>query len=124
MLNWDIETTDKYENRFKHYEKKNPKVLEAVLNNLDTYQKALALHGNPQKINAGFIHTEPHGVKAIDQKGSKGRLKEARLYIYPDVTKGILYLITIGDKNTQSEDIKFCRNFVKIIRKDKNGQNL
>lgn len=122
MLNCKVETTDNYDIKYKRYAKKNPKVLEAVLNNLDTYQKALARLGNPQKINAGFIHCKyPHGIKSIDQKGSKGSLKETRLYIYPDVATNTLYLITIGDKKTQSKDIKFCSDFVKKLRKGKNG---
>ncbi len=85
MLKWTLETTDKFERVFKRYEKKDPKILEAILVNLDKYLYALEEHGTPQKITAGFIHSEPLGVKAIDQKGGKEKLKETRLYIYSDI---------------------------------------
>ncbi len=117
MLKWKLEIADKYVRVFKRYEKKEPKILKAVLANLDKYFHALEDHVSPQNITAGFIHKEPHGIKAIDQKGGNEKLKETRLYIYPDTTKNTLHLITIGDKKTQSVDIKFCNKYVKDIRK-------
>lgn len=119
MLKWILETTDKYNRTYKRYEKKNPKILKAVLANLDKYFHALEDHGSPQKITAGFIHKEQHGVKAIDQRGGEEKLKETRLYIYPDTTKSTLHLITIGDKKTQSVDIKFCNKYVEKIKERK-----
>ncbi len=119
MLKWALEVTDKYERAYKRFEKKEPKILKAVLSNLDKYFHALEDHGSPQKITAGFIHKEPHGIKAIDQRGSNEKLKETRLYIYPDTTKSTLHLITIGDKKTQSVDIKFCNKYVVKIKERK-----
>jgi hypothetical protein len=71
-------------------------------------------------VRGGFIHDEPDGIKAIDQKGGgqKMKLQQTRLYVYPDITNRILYLLTIGDKGTQRDDINLCREFVrKEIRK-------
>ncbi|MGR3303066.1 MAG: hypothetical protein ACUZ8I_11255 [Candidatus Scalindua sp.] len=119
MLKWKLEITDKYERIFKRYEKKEPKILKAILANLAKYVHALEDHVSPQKITAGFIHKEPCGIKAIDQRGGEEKLKETRLYIYPDTTKSTLHLITIGDKKTQSVDIKFCNKYVKKIKERK-----
>ncbi|NTU73937.1 hypothetical protein HGB07_07325, partial [Candidatus Roizmanbacteria bacterium] len=73
----------------------------------------------------GFIHHEPNGVKAIDQKGAikkgMGKPKEARLYTFPDTDAYILYLITVGDKNSQTTDIRDCTQFVKDLKKNKGG---
>ncbi len=123
MLKWKLEITDKFERAFKRYEKKEPKILKAILSNFDKYAYSLEEHGSPQKITAGFIHNEPHGVKAIDQKGGKEKLKETRLYIYPDTTKNTIHLITIGDKKTQTKDIKFCTKCIKEIKERKEDKN-
>ncbi|MGR3176523.1 MAG: hypothetical protein ACUZ8E_00520 [Candidatus Anammoxibacter sp.] len=121
MKTWKIETTDVYDRKHRRFEKKNPDELRSMLNNLDTYYKSLTSLGHPQKIVASYIHKEPKGVKAIDQKGSKAKLKQTRLYIYPNIETKTLYLMTIGDKKTQRKDIKFCENFVKTLRREKNG---
>ena len=123
MAGWELNFTDKYSRMYKQYEKKSPNELIAVLSNLDFYFSALNNLGDPLLIKAGFIHREPDGIKAIDQKGGKRvkrktKLKQTRLYIYPAMQEKILYLLTIGDKNSQKEDINFCRNFVKQIRRE------
>src|ERR1700720_4571989 len=98
---WKIEPTDKYVRDHRWYSKKRPNELKAVLNNLDTYVKAIQGGTKPLQVNAGFIHIEGQGVIAIDQKGGKGKLAQTRLYVYPDSDREVLYLFTIGDKNTQ-----------------------
>jgi transcriptional regulator with XRE-family HTH domain len=49
--------------------------LEAALDNLDTFHKALVNGARLQDARFGFIHAEPLGVLAVDQKGgwSKSR---------------------------------------------------
>jgi hypothetical protein len=66
---WEIKATDEYEKRLKHYRKKRPRELAAVLNNLDTYYKALSGGTKPKQVTFGFVHAEPSDVIAIDQKG-------------------------------------------------------
>ena len=41
MTEWRIEPTDAYERAHKHYEKKQPQELKAVLDNLDRYFKTV-----------------------------------------------------------------------------------
>ena len=109
---WTIATTSRYERNYKWYEKKRPNELKAVLDNLDTYFKCLNTLGNPLLIKTGFIHHEPKGIKAIDQKGGgqKVKLKQTRLYLYPYCEKNILYLLAIGDKTAQNNDICFMKS--------------
>jgi predicted enzyme involved in methoxymalonyl-ACP biosynthesis len=38
---WTLETTDEYRTRHRTYQKKRPRELQAVLDNLDTYFKSL-----------------------------------------------------------------------------------
>ena len=68
---WVIQRSQFFEARFKRFQKKHPEEAKAVLNNLDTYFKALCVGANPVNIQAGFIHHEPEGIKALDQKGDR-----------------------------------------------------
>jgi hypothetical protein len=71
----------------------------------------------PKPLIYGFLHSEPSGVIAIDQTGGR-KVKATRLYVYPDVETETLYLLTLGDKSTQDDDIQDCRRFVKQIKAD------
>ena len=55
------------------------------------------------------------GILAIDQKGKgKGaKLKPFRLYVFPDERSKILHLVTLGDKDSQEDDIRHCQSFVE-----------
>ncbi len=113
MTDWRIEVTDAYERAHKHYEKKHPAELMAVLDNLDRYFKAVSHGVHPQFVVAGYIHDEGKGVKAIDQRGGgRGKLQQTRLYVYADVTAKVIHLITIGDKQSQKNDVKHASDFV------------
>jgi hypothetical protein len=116
---WTIAKTDEFERRHKWFEKKRPKELAAVLDNLDTFFTALKAGAKPQQIHLGCIHVEPHGVLALDQKGGGKNLAQTRLYVYPDTDREVVTVITVGGKDTQSEDIKLCREFVEQLRKRK-----
>jgi hypothetical protein len=62
------------------------------------------------------MHHEPLGVVAIDQKGGGKSLAQTRLYVYPDTETETLYVITLGDKGSQKDDIATCRAFVNELR--------
>ena len=115
---WNLELTGLYTRKFKKFHKKHSREAIAVLNNLDTYHKTLNRGINPLQIKAGWIHPETQGAVAIDQKGGGKDLLQTRLYIYPDVESGTVYLITIGDKNSQKADIADCRKFINQLRKE------
>src|SRR5438128_2625541 len=102
---WDFEPTDEYGRRMKRLGKDRPRELKAVLDNLDTLQKALREENNPQRLPFGFIHIEPRGVVAIDQKGGGKDLAQTRLYVYLDRDTETIHLITLGDKQSQKRDI-------------------
>jgi hypothetical protein len=116
---WILVKTDEYEKRHKRLEKKRPRELEAVLDNLDTFFTALNAGAKPQQIHMGCIHPEPHGVLALDQKGGGKNLAQTRLYIYPDTETEIVYVITLGDKGTQANDIQLSSEFVAQLRRQK-----
>jgi hypothetical protein len=122
---WEIHESDFFQRKLRQFRKNNKGLDTLLFDNLDTYFNTLKAGLLPINIKAGFIHKEPNGVKAIDQKGPKkpgmGKPKEARLYIFPDPDTNILHLITIGDKNSQQADITDCRDFFKDLKNNKGG---
>jgi len=116
---WQIEPVPQWERDKKWYEKKRPNELAAVLHNLKRYFAQLNASPNPKSFLAGYMHPEPHGVVALDQRGGGGNLQETRLYVYPHEERKVLYIITIGNKDEQASNIQFCTDFVESF--DKNG---
>jgi hypothetical protein len=113
---WTLKPLEEYDKRRKKWPKKYKRESIAVHNNLDTFLKALCRGQKPKDAKFGFIHPEPGGVLAIDQKGGGQSMKETRLYIYPDEESECVFVITLGDKDSQTEDIQTCRDFVKSFR--------
>ena len=113
---WITEPTTQWQKDAKYYERKHPTELAAVLRNLKRYLLLLETAPNPRALQAGFLHPEPKGIIAIDQKGGGGNLQETRLYTYALESKKVIYLITIGNKNEQSGDIELSKHFVESIQ--------
>jgi hypothetical protein len=113
---WTIEPTTQWQKDAKYYQKKHPNELAAVLRNLKRYLLLVESAPNPKAVQAGFLHPEPKGIIAIDQKGGGGNLQETRLYTYADEPRKAIYLITIGNKNEQPGDIELSKNFVESIQ--------
>jgi hypothetical protein len=116
MAVWMIVPTDQYAKDMRHYTKKRPMELAAVLNNLDRYMAMLNAAKNAACIQAGYLHHEQAGVLAVDQKGGGKNLQETRLYTFADWEQKVLYLITIGNKDSQPNDVKLGRDFVSGLK--------
>ena len=115
---WELEPHEEYERRHRKWPKKYKRELLAMLHNLDVFLKALQGGQKPREAKFGFIHVEPCGVLAIDQKGAGAGVKESRLYVYPDEANECVRLITLGDKDSQKEDIQTCTCFIETLRKE------
>ena len=115
MGEWTLIRSDIFARKLKRYYKKHPRETDAVLKNLQTFADALGFGDNPQIFDAGFIHREPKGIVAIGQGGMKGGAKETRLYIYVVEADSVVHLLTIGDKDSQKNDINACKELVKSL---------
>lgn len=121
-MEWTLVPTAKYISRHRAYERRFQRELRAVLTNLESFREALSAGAKVVHVTFGWLHREPMGVKAITEKGGHGKgLKTTRLYVYPDEQAREIHLVTIGDKKTQQDDIKFCNEFVQDLREGKNG---
>lgn len=120
---WGIEKCAGFENQYKKFSRKHENEASAALSNLESYFQVLQVTNNVQVANQQpFVHSEPDGIVAIDQRGasterSRGKLKATRLYVYAAVIQQTLYLLGIGDKDSQKQDLETCRNKVKRINK-------
>jgi len=104
----------------RDFAKSRKREFEAVMVNLNTYLTALKMGTNPLQIKYGFVRPERHGVVAIDQSGAHGKgIVPLRLYIYPDVDTQTLFLLTLGDKRSQKNDISYAHEFVNDLRKER-----
>jgi len=117
---WATKPLPQYEKRCKRWSKKHRQEFTKVHERLNTVLKALNCGANPDRLPFGFIHPEKEGVVAIAAGGS-GKL-ETRLYIYAYVKDSTLYVITLGDKQTQSRDVAHCRDVVQGILKEEQSQ--
>jgi len=112
---WTIQEHDEFKRDYKWYAKKRPRELAAVLDNLNRLKNMLNSSPHSQLIVAGFIHPEPLGIWALDQRGSTGNLQATRLYCYAENSVRNLYLLAIGSKDSQSADISRVTEIVKSI---------
>ncbi len=115
---WKIQPTDRWDRDQRHYVKKHPDELAAVMRNLGRYLDLLKNAKNPMDVRAGFLHPEGNGILAIDQKGSRGNLQETRLYTFADRDNCIVYLIAIGNKDSQQCDLQLSRRFVASLKQE------
>jgi hypothetical protein len=117
---WELRECDDLEKRMKKLVKKHRQEVINVLDNLQSYLTALRQGLLPQQIVGNWVRSEPRGLRALDQTGPKNPKKVLRLYIYPDEDTQTLYALTIGDKDSQSDDIKMCEVFVENLLNTRN----
>jgi hypothetical protein len=110
---WRVEPTTQWDRDAKHYQKKHPNELAAIFRNVGRYLSLLNCATNARSVQAGFLHPEPMGVVAVEQKGGGANLQETRAYTYADEAQKVLYIITIGNKQEQPSDIELSKDFVK-----------
>jgi hypothetical protein len=89
-----------------------------MLENLGTVKQALDDGARTQDLQFGFLHPEPKNLKAVDQGGGCG-LRESRLYFYIIEESELMKLLTIGSKETQSDDIANCTHYIETTIREK-----
>ena len=102
---WVLLPHSTYLRDLRWYTKKRPAELTAVHHNLGRYMILLARSPAARSVQAGFLHPEPYGMVAVDQRGGAGGLQETRLYCYAHSGSRTVHLLGIGDKSSQSADL-------------------
>lgn len=119
---WTMDVSDTFERRHKRAAKDTPRELSNALALLNTYFKALCEGAKPLNLRFSGLHDERRGLYATDQGKGKG-LAQLRLYFYPDTDNRVLWLLTIGDKGSQSRDIQDCRDMVSSLSRQKDKKD-
>ena len=104
--------------KFAKFQKQHPLEYKSLFANLS---KIVGLLDSGHKIggfNVGFFRSEGNEVYRIGQTGVP-HAKESRLYIYPDQSIKTLYILTIGDKDSQQDDINTSKTIVSKIQTDR-----
>ncbi len=115
---WGIYTSDQFQRNLKKYKKKHPIETQHMLINAGKFIETLNRNIPISNIRSIFIHTEPKGIKALDQRGpTKGRLKQTRMYIYLHFETRTVHFICLGDKESQPRDIQYSTKYVNNLTK-------
>jgi|AntAceMinimDraft_9_1070365.scaffolds.fasta_scaffold16434_3 hypothetical protein len=112
---WYIKDAEASRSSFKKLNKNHQKEYVACFVNLD---KILTVLNSGSKIGGfkvGFFRSEGSGLYRIGQTGVKAS-KEVRLYVYPESEDEIMYILSIGTKETQKNDINEAKRKIKKIK--------
>jgi hypothetical protein len=114
-LEWPIENGYASAGKFKKFASQYPREYASLFANLDKVLGILREGGKMGSFQIRFFRSEGTGVFRIGQSGVPSA-KESRLYVYPDEQNHIMYVLTIGTKERQSEDIAEAKAIVHHIK--------
>lgn len=103
---WVISPTARMARDLRRLPRRHPREHAALLRNLQRYLDLLCAAPHARLIQAGFLHPEPHGVVAIDERGGGAGLRAMRLYTFADTRTRVLHLLLLGDKDSQPSDLR------------------
>jgi putative component of toxin-antitoxin plasmid stabilization module len=112
---WHYDNAYANARKFKKFAGNHPREYESLFANLE---KIVRLLQGGQKIGGfqvGFFRSEGEGVYRVGQTGVPGA-KESRLYIYFYEQDRICYVLNIGDKDSQSDDINEAKQAASQIK--------
>ena len=115
---WIMRPTPRLSRDLYRLTRRHPREHSAILRNLQRYLTLLNNSQHPRLIQAGFLHTEPQGVIAIDERGGGGNLRALRLYTYADEANRVIHLLSLGDKDSQSNDLRALSTLLKQLKID------
>jgi putative component of toxin-antitoxin plasmid stabilization module len=112
---WLIENAYASPGKFARFSKKHEVEYDSLFANLDKIIRLLRSGNKIGGFRVGFFRAESEGVYRIGQT-AVANAKESRLYVFPDSEANVMYVLTVGDKDSQSEDINEAKQIVKRIK--------
>lgn len=105
-------------NKLKKYEKRHRAEYASCFVNLGDVKAFLDEGLGVQQIQRCFsaFRSEGEGVFRVGQTGVVGA-RETRLYVYIQIVEEQIFILTIGDKDTQSDDIRRCKRIVREAKR-------
>lgn len=115
VSDWQTETCHAIASRFKKFNKKHSREYASLFANLNKIVGLLRSGHKLGVLKVGFFRSEGGDVYRIGQTGIPSP-QESRLYVYPDQDNKIMYVLSIGGKQGQSEDIAEAKKLVEAIK--------
>ena len=112
---WSVDHSLAERGRFKDYGKKHPREYAACFDNLGQVVELLGRFGGVKGFQIGCFRSEGLGVYRIGQTAVK-HAKETRLYVLINETERLIHVLTIGGKDSQSEDIRRCHAVARDLK--------
>ena len=113
---FEIKSDFSNKTRLTRYAKKHSAEATSCFKNLNRLLTALNDGMTLQQCTFGFLGSEGHDVYRIAQT-KVANAHETRLYIYIAITEKDVHVLTMGDKQSQPEDIKWCHETARKIQK-------
>jgi putative component of toxin-antitoxin plasmid stabilization module len=117
---WSIENRFASAGKFKKFDVKYPREYASLFRNLEKVKRILQQGNKLGSFQIGFFRSEGEGVFRIGQTGVPSA-KESRLYVYPDEQNQTMYVLTIGTKDEQPEDINEAKKLARCIKPEPTG---
>jgi len=114
---WSIENKYAVANKFKKFDCSCPREYASLFNNLDRLVRHLNGGAKIGSFQIGFFRSEGRGVYRVGQS-AVAYAKESRLYVFPHLDSMTIYLLTIGSKDSQAQDINEAHAIADRIEKD------
>lgn len=99
----------------EQYRSMCPRETGAVERNLERVMTQLNQERRLGGFHFGFFRSEGGGLYRIGQTGVPAA-RETRLYVYPDEVTHAMHVLGIGDKHSQSRDIRRAKHALSAIR--------
>lgn len=124
MAEWKNHITEAAERQLQKYGRSHSRETISVNTNLKRILVMLGAGARVGTFRFNFFQSEGDGLYRIGQTGVQGA-KETRLYVYPDEAEATVYVLGIGDKDSQERDIRAAKTAVTDLRRaaqEKKGQ--
>ena len=113
---WQIDNSLASASEFKRFRKNHEAELVSCFSNL---QKIIGFLNEGRRVanianNPKFFSSEGKGIFRIGQTGLASA-KESRLYVYPCEESKVMYILGIGTKETQRDDIASAKSAIKRL---------
>ena len=121
---WNISSEYAVRSKFKRYNKKHPREYAACFENLDRLQAYLDDGYAWNTFQFGFLRSEGNGLYRVGETGI-AHARGTRLYVYVSEAERTIYVISIGDKDTQQGDLGEAKEILERLKKehqDEQGQ--
>ncbi len=112
---WQVDIAHASPGKFKKFAGKYHREYVSLFANLEKIMGLLRAGQKLGSFQVGFFRSEGQGVYRIGQTGVPGA-KESRLYVFPEEHGHVMYVLNIGTKEGQAEDINEAHRIARSLK--------